>query len=694
VVLCFFVACAAIASTLTQPDHAPASRLARKASSTPLYFMANGGQMDARALFCARTPGYTLWLTRESMVFDRIERDRDGRESRSLSELVFKNAGPDVQVTASDPSDYRVSYFFGRDEAGWRTDIPTSRAVLYKGLYEGIDLKAYGTYRRVEYDWIVAPGARPGQILFSYSGTHKARLDDGGNLAVETAGGRFLHCRPSAYQVIAGRRVDVEAAFRDAGNGSYGFDVGTYDPRHELTIDPLVLAYSTYLGGSRDDFAYDIVVDQAGAAYVLGTTVSRDFPPGSQSSPQKAIFVSKLSPDGGSLVYTAFFSSQTYSEFNSFGLFVDAKGFAYIAGPTESNDFPIKNAFQSEYRGAIDGFVLKLSRDGKSLVYSSYIGGGSFDHPRAVCADSSGAAYVGGHTFSRDFPVKNAFQKNHSGNYDVFVAKVAPDGKSLVYSTLFGTSKEDACADLFVDNEGAVTFTGVTGSPNLPVKSAFQKKFGGGSKDGFVAKLAPTGNSLIYASFLGGPSYDYVYDMNADRQGNIYIVGHTYGNFPQKNAFQKSRKGSVESFIAKIAADGKSLVYSSYLGGSGVDSAYGVAVDEAGAAHIAGHTKSRDFPVKSPVQAALRGSADCFLTVVDPSGLKLLSSTYLGGTYRDYAFGLALDSDGAVFLCGETNSADFPVLEPYQSALAGDDDAVVLKLSRGENRRPPRQKAD
>lgn len=684
VVFCLCLASAALFAAQSGTGPGPALEPAGAGGAAPLYFIANSGQTDAAALFYARTPGYTLWLNREGFLFDRIEKDKNGGTSRSVSGLVFKNANKNFEVMASDPSAYRVSYFYGRDESEWKTDIPTSGVVLYKNLYDGIDLKVYSTAGQIEYDWIVGAGARPEQIQFAYSGENKARLDGEGNLAVDTPAGRILHRKPRAHQVIGSRRVNVEAAFRETEDGAYGFAVGAFDRRCELVIDPLVLAYSTYLGGSRQDFPLNLAVDRTGAIYVCGETYSSDFPPVSQSLPRHDVFVSKLSPDGKSLIYTAFFPSDYQHEI--MGMAVDAKGFVYLAGATKSSKFPVKNAFQAKAGGGgVDGFVLKLARSGKSLVYSSYIGGTKSEECAAVYADASGAAYLAGSTTSPDFPTKNAYQKPHKSIFrDAFLAKVAPAGNSLIFSTCLGTTGDEICQGLAVESDGSATIAGNTTSPVFPVKSAFQKYYAG-RWDGFVTKFSPTGNSLVYSSYLGGPNYDGIYGMGMDAGGAVYLVGFTQGSFPLKNAFQKTRKGGSDAFVTKIEPNGKAIAYSSYLGGTGSDYACTVAVDGDGAAHIVGGTGSADFPVKSAYQAARRGSYDGFLTVVDPGGLKLLSSTYLGGSYRDSVLEITLDTSGAVYLCGMTNSLDFPTLGPYQKAPAGDDDAFVVKFSRGDD---------
>lgn len=664
-----------------EPKIGPLPALAPSAVAVgaPLCFVANAGQADGRALYYARTPGYTLWLAREEMVFDRIERGATGEARRSASRLVFKNARRDVRVSASEPLDYTVSYFFGRDESEWKTGIPSSRAVVYEGLYDGIDLRVYGTNRRVEYDWIVSPGGRPEDICFDVAGGPEAAIDRDGNLAVGTAAGRIVHRRPLAYQVIDGRRAGVEAAFGKRPDGSFGFSLGVYDPRYDLVIDPLVIVYGTLLGGWKEDYGTRVATDRLGALYVAGVTFSGDFPPEMGNQPRMDNYVTKLSPDGASLIYTAFFPCAN-EWLNWASLDVDAKGFAYLTGITRSSSFPVKNAFQPKSGGGFDGFILKLSRDGRSLLYSSYIGGSSEDAGYAVRADASGAVYLAGYTYSRDFPRKKALQPAFGGVMDGFVAKVDPSGSSLVYATFLGGNNYDSVYAAQVAADGGLVVGGSTSSTNFPRRSAFQKSYGGGYGDGFVAKIAPAGNALVFSSFLGGGGGDSVGAVALDGSGAIYVTGNTNGTFPVRNAFQKVRGGGSDGVVAKIDAKGRSIVYASYLGGAGQETSYGIAVDANGAVCLSGYTGSLNFPVKNPYQRSRRGSLDCYLAVVDPAG-NLSFSTYLGGQYREANLGLTAGADGAVYITGATNSPDLPLPGAYQTELGGAYDAFILKLT-------------
>ncbi len=653
--------------------------------STPLYFVANQGQTDRGVLYYATTPGQTLWLTQGGLVFNQGMAWQGEGAARAAVTFLFKNASPNVQLSAADEADYRVSYFYGRDESEWKTDIPTSRAVLYKNLYDGVDLKVYGVGGDLEYDWVIRPGANPGAVRFGYTGVSGAHIDKHGDLIVTTARGDLRHRKPDAYQILDGKKVDVAASFRSLGDEEYGFAVSAYDPRRELVIDPLIIVSSTYLGGHADDFLPSIAYDASGAVYIAGFTESTDFPPVKVSMPRNDAFVTKLSSDGQSLVYSAFFPA-FLSQFGGLvGVAVDGKGSAYLVGHTNSRNFPVKNAFQETRKGPRDAFFLKLTPNGKGLVFSSYLGGSESDYCPHVAVDSTGSFYLSGYTYSSDFPTRKALQKTLSGTEDVFISKFASDGKSLIYSTFLGGHQTEYSSGLAVDGEGAAYICGNTESPQFPLKDAFQKKYGGGGEDGFITKLSPSGDWLIYSSFIGGSSYDLCYGLAVDKTGAVYLTGDTWGSFPLKNALQNTRKGGIEGWIAKVALDGESLNYSTYLGGTNTDIGRKIAVDDNGVAYVVGETESRGFPVKDAFQKTLKGSKDGFLAVVAPDGKSLRLSTFLGGSYRERCADIALSADGGILITGDTNSPDFPLTKPYQNKLAGGDDIFVMKLKLGSD---------
>ena len=433
--------------------------------NVPLYFIPNNGQMDGNALFYARTASYTLWMTESGLIFDSVIRDKGSGVpyplplSRDVSRLVFMDAGKNPVVVPEDPAAHMVNYLRGSDKSGWHTNIPTSKAVRYKDLYRGIDLKVYGTEKQIEYDWVVEPGANPGDICFRYRNVKESRIDEHGNLVIQTAFGLWTHKKPVGFQVIDGKNVSVAVAFknRESGKHTYGFNVGTYDKGYELVIDPMIVAYSTFLGGSGFDDIRGIEVDGTGSVYAAGSTQSTDFPTayGYQAGLNgfKDAVITRFTPDGTGLVFSTYLGG-SYGE-TAYDIALDGTGAIYVGGMTDSTDFPTVNAFQGTHHGGTyDGFVAKLSPDGSYLLYSTYLGGSDYDEPEAIAVNGSGELYVCGATGSSDFPLQNAIQPVHGGGNDAFVAKLSSTGGSLVYSTFLGGGGSDIAYAINVDAAG------------------------------------------------------------------------------------------------------------------------------------------------------------------------------------------------------------------------------------------------
>jgi hypothetical protein len=409
----------------------------------------------------------------------------------------------------------------------------------------------------------------------------------------------------------------------------------------KISADGQSLIYSTYLGGNdknNPDLGRAIAVDSSGNAYVMGVTGSTDFPTKNALQPKFGggsfdAFVTKLGADGQSLIFSTYLGGN--GEESGFvgetgGIALDSSGNAYVTGVTSSTDFPIKNAVQSTLGGGGDVFVTELSSDGQSLIYSTYLGGRNPDFGQGIALDSNGNAYITGRTLSTDFPTKNPLQAQLKGGQNGFVTKLSADGRSLIYSTYLGGSNNDAGGGIAVDASGSVYISGFTASSDFPTKNALQPKFGGGSFDAFVTKISPDGQSLIYSTYLGGNSSDgsLVNGLAVDAFGNTYIAsGTTSTDFPTKNALQSTLNGPGDIFVTKLSADGQSLIYSTYLGGSSPDGSVvtGLALDAAGAVYIASSSASTDFPTKNPLQANNHGGNDAVIVKIADSAASLLN---------------------------------------------------------------------
>jgi hypothetical protein len=360
---------------------------------------------------------------------------------------------------------------------------------------------------------------------------------------------------------------------------------------------------------------------------------------------------------------------------------VDASGNAYVGGSTLSADFPTSSPIQATTGGGYDAFVAKLDAAGSSPVYTTYLGGAGSDQVLGIATDSSGNAYVTGQTSSNDFPLANPLQATIGGSSDVFVAKLDAAGSALTYSTYLGGSATEQGTGIAVDSAGNAYVTGWTLSTNFPTSSPIQATTGGGY-DAFVTKLDATGASLVYSTYLGGSGTDEAFAIAVDSTSNAYVTGLTdSNNFPLASPLQPAYGGVEDAFVLKMNSSGSALVYSTYLGGTSADEGRGIALDSSGNAYVTGLTTSTDFPTANPMQATYRGSQDAFVAKLDGAGAALAYSTYLGGTGADQGSSIAVDSSGQVYVTGYTTSTNLPLANPIQPTYGGNRDAFVSKLS-------------
>ncbi len=671
--------------TSKSPGHKYLARWSVRAiAALPLSFESGHGRLDGAASFIARGAGYALALTPKGAALflnhpaaEETCTDRSRKQARKISpapacwtrselQMDLLGQNPRADIHGEHELQGRSNYFIGKQDSGWETDIPTFQRVRYHHVYDGIDLVFHGRQGRLEYDFVVNPGGQPDHIAFGLRGARGIEITRAGNLMAQVDGGSVTFCKPHAYQDFGGVEHEVTASFRLEGAGRIAFRLGPYDQSQTLVIDP-VLSYSTYLGGSGTDQARAIAVDASGDVFVTGSTVSTDFPTttGALSTSLAGgadIFVAKLDPTGSKLLYVTYLGGTGTDE--SSHIAVDASGDPYVTGLTNSSDFPTSTgAFQTSLKGANNAFVTKLSPDGSSLVYSTYLGGSATDYANSLAVDSSGDVYLTGVTFSADFPTTSgAFQTTYKGSGDAFVTELNSTGTALVYSTYLGGSSDDEGVAIAIDSSGAAYVAGVTSSTDFPTVSPLQKTLAGG-KDAFVTKLAPGGASLVYSTFLGGSGDDQAADLAVDSSGDAFIVGQTNSSdFPTANAYQTVLGGGSDAFVVEINPAGTALIYSTYLGGTGDESPQALALDSAGDAYVTGETTSNDFPTANAIQSVLLGGADAFISELDPAGSSLIFSTYLGGSATDEATGIAIDSSGNIYVAGFTSSSDFPTL--------------------------------
>jgi hypothetical protein len=622
--------------SIAAPNAATEARLLTTYGKLPMYFEANQGQINPQVKFLARGHGYTIFLTDTKAILALRQPDRKassvhqqlstGRQESpqpgsTILQMELVGASSKRQMVGIEKLSGRIHYLRGNDPTLWRADIPTYAKVHNQSVYPGIDLVYYGNQRQLEYDFLVAPGADPKAITLRFEGAKQLNVGAHGDLVIRTEGGPIRLQKPTLYQEVEGTRRAVSGGYVIKNAHQVGFQVGAYDTSRPLVIDPVVV-YSTLLGGSGDELGLAIAVDAEGHAYVTGRTESSDFPTSKDAFRSKHVgaadvFVTKLAPDGASLIYSTFLGGS--SDDWGHGIAVDAEGHAYVTGETRSANFPTtREAFSRKHNGDRDAFVTKLAPNGARLIYSTFLGGSNEDWGHGIAIDAEGHAYVTGGTRSTNFPTTpGAFSTSFNGDRDAFVTKLAPNGARLIYSTFLGGVRHDWGYGIAVDAEGHAYVTGETLSLNFPTTpGAFDTK-PYSDRDAFVTKLAPNGASLVYSTFLGGSRSDWGHAIAVDSEGHAYVTGGTLSaDFPTTpGARDTSFKGHGDAFVTKLAPNGASLVYSTFLGGSEYDWGEAIAVDDEGHVYVTGGTKSSDFPTTpGAVGSTLKGDGDAFIT--------------------------------------------------------------------------------
>jgi hypothetical protein len=655
---------------------------------------------------------------------DKPTTDNGPRTTDAVLRMRLVGANASAAVTGADELPGKSNYFIGNDPKKWRTNVPNYAQVRYQDVYPGVDLVYYGNQGgQLEYDFVVAPGADPSAIKLDVGAVREpptvAAVSDcrsavgtpplqkrahrdaplqitaDGDLVVKTDGGQVRFQKPVVYQeqfTVDGSQLTVQGEKRNKtdnpksriqnrkflggqfvlqADNQVGFKVPSYDHTRPLVIDP-VLSYSTYLGGNSAESGTGIAVDSSNNAYVTGYTSSTDFPTmdpyqgTNKAAPNQTVFVAKLNPAGSALVYSTYLGGSYNDE--SEAIAVDSSGNAYVTGFTGSADFPTVNPIQSTCYGCPglgDAFVTELNPTGSGLVYSTYLGFSETEGD-GIAVDSSGNAYVAGLTLSAVPTTANAYQKTFSGFEAAFVAKFSFNASStppltLAYSTYLGCAPATPCGGdtdqglaIAVNSSGNAYVTGATSSADFPTTpNAFQTTCGGcsaGKGSAYVTELSATGSDLIYSTFLGGSVGQYGdsgHGIAVDSSGNAYVTGGTYStDFPTKNPIQATcascSSGASDAFVAELNAGGTALVYSTYLGGNWFDWGYGIAVDSYGNAYVTGLTQSTNFPTWNWLQL---GSGYCENAYVSELNFNASSSPPLTLVYSTYLGPVCNSSD-------------------------------------------------
>ncbi len=720
-----------IQATLQAPPALPGMRPLPQA----LIFEQNPAQDRERAPFRARGADYDIRFSAAG-----------ARLSLRGQQLAIRPLGArqDARPAPHRPLATRHHYLLGDDPAAWHTDVPTYGELRYRQLYPGIDLVYYGREGRLEYDFVIAPQADPGLIRLAFEGADHIAVNERGELLLQVGDRQLVQPPPHIYQELADSTQAVAGGYHVNGKGEVGFRLAAYDRQRPLIIDP-VLVYASYLGGAADERTTALAVDASGNIYLAGSTDSADLASGAAfdsscgsdgdcnsetladigATVRKSdIFVTKLAPDG-SVIYTTYLGGSRADQATD--LAVNTAGEVYVSGYTQATDYPVTaGAFDSACSDVLptpggDGIcdegteavITRLAADGAALIYSTYLGGDGDDFAHALALDGAGNAYVTGSTASSDFPTVNPFAATFSGHQDVFVAKLNPAGSALVYATYLGGSASDVARDIAVDAAGSAYVTGYTSSQDFPVSAGALDTSCGASGlcdglvdddgdgnsstittfDAFVAKLDPAGNTLAYATYLGGERYDYGNAIAVDSAGRAYVAGETrsaaFPGAPFSGAYQGTIAGSYDGYVARLDAAGGALDFFTYLGGGSGDTITDLALDASGEIYVTGSTFSRDFPTRDPFaspppqrqdNAVIVYNSEAFLAKFNADASTLRHASLFGGQHNDYGSALALGASGQAYFTGYSFSVDLPLSsDAVQSSHRNDTgDATVI----------------
>jgi len=664
--------------------------------AAPLAFIENVGQFSEGARFQAPHAGGTLWLAEDAIwlsVSGPAPAAGGQGESTGVNiKITFVGADARACLEPFDRLDTVVSYFMGDSPKGWHSDVPAWGGVRYAGLGPGLDLEITG--EGGEWDWrLVRRDGSSAGVAFSRGEAGELALQ-GTGLALRVTGAESLGLDE------AGRPLLSTAA------GEVALPSLTSDQRGALLDDPDELLYSSYLGGEKWEGASQVHVDGSGSIYLTGFTESADFPTTEGAYDRtfadwSDVFVMKMKAIGTELIYATFVGGN--DDDVAHGLAVDAEGAAYVAGETESSDFPCApGAYDDEHSGEEDAFAIKLDPSGSILEYGTYVGGSAMDRASGIAVDGDGAVYVGGGTESAAFPVtQGAYDDAFGGETDAFVVKLNASGSDLVYATFIGGSEYDHAMGIALYDDAAY-LVGDTRSGDFPTTpGALDMLCEGG--EAFVAKLNDLGDTLAYSTLLGGDNWDMGTGIAVDGNGSAYVVGGTYStDFPTSQGAYDTvyvADDDMDCYLVKFSPAGTALSYGTYLGGSGQEIARAVAVDGDGNGYVTGCTASTDFPTTAGAYDRSHGGGTCdpegtcpdvFVARFNSDASDLSYSTYLGGGDEDEVGDIALDGSGAIYVTGETYSDDFPTTRwAYDRTLTGVMDAFVTRLAMGSGASPP-----
>lgn len=561
-----------------------------KSGELPISFIPNHGQFDDKVDFTAHKGNRSYWFTSNEIVFDRI---MDGSVSLEVVRLNFIGSN-ESEAKGLNKLGGQNNYIKGNDKSTWKTGIPNFQGVVYENIYDGIDAVFSSSSGFLKSDFIVNPNADVNDLRLSYSGADDININAKGELVLKTKHGEFVDGTPIAYQIINNNTEHVKAEYSLSEKGTVSFDVEGYDSDYPLIIDPFI-KWSSFMGGDGWDDGMTIEYGTDGSIYAIGTTDDHEFP---------------------------HISTGSYQENHG--------------GPSPEVQF------------GYDIFVSKISSDGSSVEWCTFIGGNGQDIVYESTIDASNNIYIIGETNSTDFPFSSgAYQTSFGGgSNDAFLVELSSNGTTLNYGTYLGGSLEDRAYGITLGSSGDVYISGETTSTNFPIVTGGYQTVKAGSWDAFVSHINPVGggsSDLQHSTYLGGSNIDLARTILRRNSGEIVLNGITQSsNFPTAgNPFDISHNGGNDIFVAEFSSALSVLSYGTFIGGSGNDYGHGLAETSTGDIIISGYTASTGFPTTTGAfDESFNGSHDAIISKISMSGSgadDLLYSTFIGGSGLEWS---------------------------------------------------------
>lgn len=649
-------------------------------------FIENRGQLDKDVSFYCNINGFIVGFS-TSKIFYYSSEETISVEFKE-SNIVIPNGKNQLPSFSN--------YYSGEKMF---SAIKHYSSIVFENLYDNIDLVYYFTDQGLKYDFVLHPFSNLEDIIMIYSDLNDLVVEDESILITKDLM-IVQDTNLKAWYDDSGEDIDIgfnshQSNIQDPNSFEVKFIAGkNFDQSRRIIIDPLICIFSTFFGGSAlenptagaDNIEKDMITDEEGNIIIAGRTSSIDYPTSlPYQTTMNGVFdavITKLTPDGKTILFSTYIGGNQHDWINC--LAVDEDGNIGMVGVTESPDFPILNAIQDTYIGGTedepsDMFVAKMNENG-TLLFSTYWGGSSPEGASGITFDSNGNIIICGNTASTDFYTKNAYQAtvNSTDKCDTFITKFSGDGQSVIFSTFYGGDGYDVAREVIVDKNDNIIVAGSIQGTSFPTINAYQTEITGISAI-IIMKFNPSGVP-IFASTIDGNGMEGAFALTLDINNNFIIVGSTTSiNYPLVNATQSTSGGSLDAFITKIAANGQSILFSTFLGGGGGDECRDIKLDLNGNYLVVGHTTSPDFPVTHGFQYNYSGNYDAFVTLIDRNST-LISSGFLGGNNQDQAIGVGVDTQNNIIVGGFTLSSDFPTYDAYQSIKAGYNDMFIAKF--------------